>query len=195
MPSSTTSSEKPNSYPNGWRRNPPEGYESLDEKLCDPEAIAVIRSIASKKAFPIYIFGATGRGKSFLAALLYCRWSGLHAKFVRYGDLVEKVVESSSKQFRSPWEAVKEASLLVVDEIGIGVSNDWKTEIMWKLLEVRKDKPLILTGNLEPKELAGHFDQRIKSRLAGGSLLELCGRDRRADNLQKRLYRVGEVTK
>ncbi|HEY0983540.1 DnaA ATPase domain-containing protein [Schlesneria sp.] len=154
----------------------------------------MVREIAGQRSWPLYIFGATGRGKSFLAALLYCRWSGHHATFVRYVDLVDQAMKASSQHQAGPWEMVKDRSLLVVDEIGVGASNEWRTEIMWKLLELRNGKPLILTGNLEPKELAGHFDARIQSRLAGGSFLEVGGRDQRTDGLPKRVHRVGEVS-
>lgn len=88
------------------------------------------------------------------------------------------------------WKHLGEVSLLILDEIGTGVMHEWRNELLWKVLEIRKNKPLLLTGNHAPVELGERFDQRIKSRICAGTLFELSGRDLRSDGVKSRVVRV-----
>lgn len=90
------------------------------------------------------------------------------------------------------WNRLRDARVLIVDEIGSGTGNDWRNEILWKLLEIRKHRPLICTGNLTPKEIGEQFDKRIQSRFLEGSFIELRGTDMRRDGLESRIQVVDE---
>lgn len=82
-------------------------------------------------------------------------------------------------------------SLMVVDEIGTRVANDVRLEAMWQLLEARQGLPTVYTGNLDAKGLQSVYDERIVSRLAAGTWIELVGPDRRAEGFGGRSIRVG----
>ena len=89
------------------------------------------------------------------------------------------------------WKHLEQVGLVILDEIGSGTGNEWRNEIMLKLLEIRKNKPLILTGNLDPKELLERFDARIQSRIVAGALVELTGKDHRVTGIESRVLKIG----
>lgn len=171
----------------------------------NPDALDEMRRIFGAKLFPILLHGAVGRGKSFLAATIFVRWSGT-ASMMRYSDFVSDAIKASREGSIGRygangafcehteagwWRHLQEVGLVVLDEIGSGTSHEWRNEILWKLLEVRRGKPLLMTGNLDPKELAQRFDVRIQSRIIAGTLFELGGTDQRLDGLKSRIVRVG----
>ncbi len=190
-----TPSQEPE-LPDGWKRKPPRGYESLDDSKCNLRAVDEVISLLREKYSPVYIHGATGRGKSFLAARVFVGVS-LWPNWYRYGDFVDGVIRSSKGDGVAGWLKIEEAKLLIIDEIGIGAVTEWKNEIMWKILELRKDRPTVLTGNIKPTELTKIFDARIASRIVAGSLVEVDGHDLRAewinnkDELSRRVIKVG----
>lgn len=87
------------------------------------------------------------------------------------------------------WRVAQSVGLLVVDEIGTGSEKikEWRNEMFWKLLEVRKHVPTILTGNIAPLELGSHFDERIYSRICEGQIIQVVGEDQRKKGLDKRV--------
>lgn len=90
----------------------------------------------------------------------------------------------------SYWRTLETIGLLVVDEIGIGDAAKWKTELFWKLLEVRKHRPLILTGNVKPIALLDQFDKAVRSRIMEGQMIEFTDVDKRSDGVENRIARV-----
>jgi hypothetical protein len=58
------------------------------------------------------------------------------------------------------------------------------------LLEKRKGKPLIVTGNLTLDQLRTKFDERIQSRIKAGTIIDFAGRDLRIDGIESRVARV-----
>lgn len=165
-----------------------------------------MRKAVTSRQWPIYLFGAVGRGKSFAAAYVFSHWTG-DALMLRYCDLinssiraekegtVSRIASDGSVVDFSPgqwWRWLRDVSLLVVDEIGTGMSHEWREEMLWKLLEERKGRPLLLTSNLTLKGVLEQFGDRIQSRLLEGSLIELAGRDRRRDGIEARLTRLDQ---
>ena len=186
----------------GWFRKPPAGYESLDPSICDPETIADLRKLFKLNNFPLYLYGKTGVGKSFMAAYIYCRYGQkdkqgyadpfFDALFLRYSDLRDEHMRNAKNGLPSPWDRMKrDRQLVVIDEIGTGDVSETRNELLWKILELRRDKPLILTSNLLPTELAQRFDTRIKSRIMAGTLVEMCGPDLREVGAAMRSFKVG----
>lgn len=86
------------------------------------------------------------------------------------------------------WQRIERLGLLVIDEIGTRDATAHRYDAFLQILDRRKGKPLILTGNLDPvKSMADVYDQRIQSRIAAGVLLEVRGNDRRMDGIVKRI--------
>ena len=164
----------------------------------------LMRQQATAGGWPLYLFGAVGVGKSFVAASVFVRWRGT-VSMLRYCDLiansihVTKYGELSRYNERdilceyseaSWWRYLADVGLVIVDEIGSGVPHEWRNELFWKFLELRKGRPLILTTNVDPDAIHEQFDGRIESRILAGSLIEVTGRDQRRDGLKARVHRV-----
>ena len=163
-----------------------------------------MREALRRDLWPMYVWGSVGTGKSFLAANAFCAYLGATAKFVRFCDFIGDAIslEKEGEIVRwqhgrcceinqaSFWRVIETTGLIVVDEIGTGTANEWRNELFWKLLEVRKGRPLILTGNIPPRDLHTQFDLRIESRLCEGQFFEVSGRDHRLSGLEQRIHKV-----
>lgn len=97
-----------------------------------------------------------------------------------------QMVEMSLSGF---WRRLQNVGLVVIDEIGTREATAHRYDAFRDVLEIRKGKPLILTGNLDPKtsKIAEVYDERIQSRIAAGVLLEVKGTDKRLVGLAKRI--------
>jgi hypothetical protein len=78
------------------------------------------------------------------------------------------------------WSKFNNANLAIVDEVGTRSNpSDFETDCLRDILEHRIGRPLIVISNLSLDELAKLYDDRIPSRLAGGTIHKLVGSDRR----------------
>jgi hypothetical protein len=78
------------------------------------------------------------------------------------------------------WEEIGSSYLVVLDEVGSRSSvSDHHYEQVKRLIDVREGKPLVVCSNLSLPELLSVYDDRIISRLAGGTVVCVHGPDRR----------------
>lgn len=164
-----------------------------------------IRECQSTGRWPLYLWGTTGTGKTCAAAVAYRLWrpsawwmslselcdilkgfSTSPLQLIRGGDYN---VEVSLAGF---WKRLSNIGLVVIDEIGTRDASAHRYDAFRDLLETRKGKPLILTGNLDPiSVLLRTYDERIQSRIAAGMLVEVKGPDRRLMGVKQRI-RIAE---
>ena len=164
----------------------------------------ILRGLFDKNYFPIFLFGAVGRGKSYLAALMFARWTG-RVVMSSYSDFIANAFRASKNgeisyynatgqlcSFTETgwWENLRTVGLVIIDDIGVGSPHEMRSEFMLKLLEVRKNRPLVFTGNLTPKELLEHFDSRVQSRIIAGAPVEMGGDDLRLDGVRTRAVQI-----
>lgn len=188
-----TSSSKPAA---SWKRPPPKSYEDLDESCVSTALMNALRDAFKEKNFPVYVYGAVGVGKSYAAALVYARFTASRVVFTRFCDLMADCSNADIRgevemkpsagdtcvlTSRAWWKWIEDIDLLVIDEVGTGSPNVYRQELFWKVLECRKRKPTLMTGNLNIDEIQSHFTARISSRFSAGTLIEFVGKDRRAD--------------
>lgn len=178
---STTSSLRTAAY----KRLGPPGYE-----YCDWEGVRNADKVASVLAaicaagnpsprFPIYVSGDVGTGKTGFAAVMYRIAS---RPIWRRADsfLLDLSMGRSDDTYRSELRKVADASLLVLDDLGIRKPSEGMFHLLFDVLELRKTKPTIITSNKTIDELSDHYtDGRIYSRLAAGTVMQMSGRDRR----------------
>jgi hypothetical protein len=71
--------------------------------------------------------------------------------------------------------------ILTIDDVGCVPVSDWVIEALYTIANERRSEELITvySSNLTPAELAAKYSPAIASRLCGGSVIELAGRDRR----------------
>lgn len=111
--------------------------------------------------------------------LVKCDFSGSTGVPVMHSNgVVEHVHEGSI------YRKIADYPLLCLDELGSTKQTDRHRDKLNNILDIRKEKPLIVTTNLSSEKFEEVFDARTLSRLWGGSEGQGCvilceGKDRR----------------
>lgn len=165
--------------------------------------LTALNAAAEAKAWPVYLFGGPGRGKSCAAACAFASWPG-SAVWLSLSLLCDELnrfmtqphitvysngvaVELSKSGY---WRRLQTSQLVVVDEIGTREATGHRFETLLTLLELRRCQPLIMTGNLSLNGLEQAYDERISSRICAGTIIEFTGEDRRLNGLPSRAFRA-----
>lgn len=170
----------------------------------------LLDEVRNCKRWPIYLWGKTGVGKTFAAAVIYSAWksTAYWASMTELCDTLRgfnsqslQVIETGSgpqeMSFTGYWKKLSTVGLVVIDEIGTRSATDHRYDALLRLLDERRGKPLILTGNISPNSserdathLGTVYDDRIFSRIIAGTLIHMTGHDRRGDGLAGRIKSV-----
>ena len=158
---------------------------------------------ASNGDWPIYLWGDAGRGKSCAAAAAFASWSkpAIWLGFSQLCDDLNKFNTSQIVTFYSGatpvdlsksgyWQRLKNTGLVVVDEIGTKDSSGHRFDTVLQLLELRKKRPLILTGNLSPEKISDTYDERVLSRIYEGTVIQFVGQDHRFVGAEDRIHQT-----
>ncbi|HET9477389.1 MAG TPA: ATP-binding protein [Dehalococcoidia bacterium] len=117
----------------------------------------------------LVIAGATGRGKTRLAAAIgnFCREAGTQTMFVVVPDLLDSLRSSydpgNPKAFDEMFEHVRNVPLLILDDLGSQSGTAWAEEKLFQLINHRYNAclPTVITTNLT----IGAMESRLASRL------------------------------
>ena len=179
-----------------YRRLGPVGYEHCDwEGVRNADKVAqVFDTICAASnpspRLPIYVTGSVGTGKTGLAAVMY-RLS--RRPIWRRADsfLLDLSMGRSDTTYRDELRKAADASLLVLDDLGIRKPSEGMFHLLFDVLELRKTKPTIITSNKTLDELSDQYtDGRIYSRLAAGTVMTIGGDDRRIDSEGLVVYQI-----
>ena len=116
----------------------------------------------------LYIFSGTkGSGKTMLACILLNEISKRYTGSVKYVGVLD-FLEMTKKGFRNEDEdlnAIREAGLLVLDDIGVQMSREWVETVLYRLIDHRYTQrlPTIYTSNISIDGLK--VDDRITDRI------------------------------
>ena len=143
--------------------------------------------------FPIYLWGNPGCGKSSIAGLIYMGATG-RPIWINAIEGMRAVATSCVDpqplwgfglvplREREHWDELGERALVVLDDIALrDRASDAQFEVMQKFLTVRQNRPTIITGNLSIGKVAKVYDDRVASRLAAGTAIEITGPDMRLE--------------
>jgi DNA replication protein DnaC len=144
---------------------------------------------AGQRPWPLVLIGRPGVGKT-CAALALLDWAtGLYDTAAGLPDKVllankGELWNPQTQQRVSPaalWEDLtRRSALVVLDELGARERvSDWAYQCVYRAVDERSGRPLILGSNLGLEALTGLYDYRLTSRLAAGTVLEMTGPDRR----------------
>jgi DNA replication protein DnaC len=75
----------------------------------------------------------------------------------------------------------EQADLLILDDLGAGISTDWTADTLYRLIDERwaRRRPTIVSSNYTPDQMVTRVDPRVVSRIASGLALSLKGSDQR----------------
>ena len=127
----------------------------------------------------LVIAGKTGRGKTLLAAAIgnYCREAGMQGVlFVVVPDLLDWLRVSFSPQnpktFDDLFEQVRNAPLLILDDLGAQSSTPWAEEKLFQLINHRYNDllPTVITTSVTFTEMERRLGTRITDPQASSIL-------------------------
>lgn len=163
---------------------PPFTFDDCDFALFEGDALATAQLAFGKmrifcEKFPatkninVLLLGTVGTGKTFLAACmaneLERRGFGcLFLSAFRFGDVCLKYHTSFDAARADGLNAVIDADLLVIDDLGTeSVLKNVTLEYLYTVISERmnKGRHTVITTNLSPAQLEARYGERIASRL------------------------------
>ena len=162
------------------QRKLPDGYEwAVQDKMPQKDTVLeYIRKVRDNHAWPLYIHGPPGVGKTCIAALMYSRCTG-SALWLRADTTLKEMGFATPEQSQAWRKSIKQTTCIFLDDLGVQAPNPQMLVALFDLLEDRKGRPLVITGNHSMQSLSQIYEARIVSRLSAGSILWIDGGDRR----------------
>lgn len=156
----------------------PEGISNKEpDKELFHRAFDAARAFAREPNGWLIFTGPSGSGKSHLAAAIAneCLKNGCPAFYITTPDLLEKLRSSFIPEreiaFDEFFSRVREAPLLVLDDLGIQPSTPWATEKLDQLINYRfaSELPTVIVA-ITPID---NMDDRIRTRLSDPNLCRI----------------------
>jgi DNA replication protein DnaC len=145
------------------------------------------RAVTSVTTGPsVLLLGPTGTGKTFQAygavwGIAACgvrsRWLAISA-----ADLYARMRPRHGVDGETEFRTAADATLLVLDDLGVAKGSEWVEEINYRLVNHRYENqlPTLFTSNIVPGRLAEALGERVASRLTEMTeRVSLKGGDRR----------------
>ena len=134
-------------------------------------------NLGQSKNNPLFIYGATGLGKTHLMQAIAHEILKQDKSFYYFTSdkFVNQLVNSLRKQKIDEFkDKIKKADLLIIDDIHVIAGKQKSSEQFLLLLNdfMSKNKQVILASDKHPSALTD-FDERLKSRLAWGVAVAL----------------------
>lgn len=143
--------------------------------------------------WPLLLSGTVGLGKTRACLCFHDRFGGRYDELATYADEFACVRRGEfrdlrwihePKVFERDWIKMMRAHrLLIVDDIGRRArESDHVLDTLIRLLNCCEGgHPLVLATNLSPDEIAVNYDDRIASRMASGTVVNIESVDQRAE--------------
>lgn len=136
--------------------------------------------VAGTLPWPMFVHGPAGTGKTYsLIAALDAVGPGCRITTPEEWPTLVRLEAGEMADFKFFWTA---APIAAIDDLGArGAVSDAVYGLVKMLLDTRErvHGPLIVTSNLDTSKISAVFDDRIVSRLAAGTVVEITGTDRR----------------
>jgi DNA replication protein DnaC len=145
--------------------------------------------VEGRAKWPLVVFGPAGVGKTSAALCLLDHSSGF---YYTASTLAEELIRAQQGLLLTPelrrqvsptelWKEIREAQVCVLDELCAREKvSDHHYECVKRMIDERYGRPLVVCSNLKIDQIGLLYDDRVASRLAGGTVLTLDGKDRRS---------------
>lgn len=120
----------------------------------------------------LVLTGEAGTGKTHIAAGIVNRllttpgWRPLYYVVPDLLDQLRSISFREGQERDRDWKAIREASVLVLDDYGTEKGSEWADEALFKLLDYRYANrlPLVVTTNLLWEEMPARIASRLQDR-------------------------------
>ncbi len=174
-----------------YRQNP-RAYEQMSKNLTNIRRFA--EQFHGKNSGHLAFFGNTGLGKTHLSSAV-AKTVIDRGYDVMYTTAIAMISDfeyqrfgSSSNTEVSPTSRYFDCDLLIIDDLGTEISNQFTVTTLYNVIDTRikTGRSMLISTNLSPDELRKRYWDRITSRLFGEfSLVSFVGVDVRAQKTQK----------
>lgn len=132
-----------------------------------------------KRGVGVILIGPVGTMKTSIAVGIAqdLLRKGRSVMFLPLAELFDNLVRMSKQkdntEFLSFESRLKETSLLILDDLGTEYPGDWIRNKVDAIISHRYNrlKPICITTNLLPGEIASRYQERVYDRLKGSSLV------------------------
>ncbi len=132
-----------------------------------------------KRGVGVIFIGPVGTMKTSMAVGIAQELlrNGRGVMFLPLAELFDNLVRMSKQRDNTEFLAfenrLKETSLLILDDLGTEYPGDWIRNKVDAIISHRYNrlKPICITTNLVPGEIAGRYQERVYDRLKGSSLV------------------------
>lgn len=156
-------------------------YDDADVKKIDKKMVDLLK----KTGKGIFIFGETGRGKTYALYAISKRFKEIGQRS-RVENWVELLLDLREKTqyLRDALGSILEPQVVMIDDLGSERQTEWSQEILYTIINMayQKQKKIFVATNLSLDEFTARYGDRIFSRL-----MEMCepyelkGKDRRIE--------------
>ena len=166
-------------------RRLPKGYEFADwSQVRQADQVRqMMRAVQREAAWPLYIYGNPGSGKTCIAALIYEAFTR-RPMWSRADDFLLEYVDRGDGR-KALQAKVDGTPCLFLDDLGVRPPTPPMLQAIFDVLEMRKGRPVVIVSNHDLRKLSEIYDERIVSRLSAGTVLEIRGQDRRKNTGRK----------
>ena len=180
--------------PTPFKRPLPAGFADSTFDGVNESLRETLRETINAGPYPLFLYGGVGSGKTSAMSLAHACWP-THSYWYRLEEFVTDITTCRQSKNKSVtktyngmpfdrtesmlWKFAASPNLWCIDDFGTRTVSAAGFEIVFRLLNERKDKPTIITSNLSPEQLAELHDERIASRLRAGTVIEVTAPDRR----------------
>lgn len=152
----------------------PKRFDNFTPVDGSEETVLALKDFIDGKGKILMLAGVVGSGKSHLLEATARRLfsSGVRVRYIEWANYMDELRKAEMNNTKYDlYERYELYNTLILDDVGVGRSKEYTSEELTKIFENRftqgtvENHRLIISTNLNYKEMSQQFDDRIASRL------------------------------